>query len=449
MPTQTTNYHLEKLNGESFASDGYKFTLSDRDLIDALLKLGAETHHHTGLSSASSNPTVAPNPALSATGGTLPAGNTAYYDYTWVDANGLETAPSPVASMALPAQCATPAAPTLTFSNASGTLTAGTYLYLLTAYTGTSTEETTGSVAASITTGAIGEIVVHFPALPSGATGFNIYRFAPGGNSYMFMVTVPVSGGAPTTWTDDGTVAANCNRFPSSTNTTNSTNSVVVSLPVAIPSGFTWKLYRTFDNTNWSNSLLASITTAATTYTDTGASSLAGQPPTASELVGTPTKILLTGGAEVQGILPLSMIEGGGGGGGGGGPTDFAVEFSFPGTLAVTTGVSTWVCPFATATIVSATCTLGRGSTPASTAVVADVLKGSGVNPTYGSIYSGASPNPKPQVPVGQQIGTPAVPNITSMVAGDSLTTSITQTGGGATPTDHDLTIVVKLQVSG
>ena len=31
-----------------------------------------------------------------------------------------------------------------------------------------------------------------------------------------------------------------------------------------------------------------------------------------------------------------------------GGPTDYAVEINYPGTLAVTTGVSTWVCPFST-----------------------------------------------------------------------------------------------------
>ena len=448
MPTQTTNYHLEKLQaGEPFSSDGQKYTTSDRDQIDRILKLGAETHHHTGLSAASNNPTVAPNPSLSLTGGTLPAGNTAYYKYTWVDPTGLETAPSPVASMALPAQCVTPGAPTLSFSSSTGTLTAGPYLYLLTAYTGTSTEETVGSTAGSITTTGTGEIIVTFPTLPSGATGFNIYRFAPGGNSYMYMVTVPISGGSPTSWTDNGSVAANCNRFPPGSNTTNSTSSVTVSLPVAIPATFTWNLYRTFDNTNWTNSLLASITTTATTYTDIGAATLTGQYPAASQLVGTPTKILLTGGAEVQGLLPSSMIAGGGGGGGG--STDFAVEFSYPGNLAITTGVATWVCPFSTATIVSVTCTLGRGSIPASTAVIADVFKGSGVNPSYGSIYSGASPNFKPQIPVGQQIGIPAPPNVTSLVAGDSLTSSILQVGGGATPTDHDLTIVVSLQVSG
>lgn len=312
MVAQTPNYHLEQLrDSDPLSTDDYKFTYSDRALIDRLLKLGAETHHHTGVSAASLNPTSAPTLSDSTSGGTIAAGVTAYYEYTWVDGNGLETAPSPFSSVAMPAQCATPSAPTLTFSSSSGTLTAGSYLYLLTAYTGSSTAETLPSLAASITTVATGEIVVHFPALPSGADGFNIYRFAPGGNSYLYMVTVAVSGGTPTSWTDDGSVGANCNRFPPGANTTNSTNSVLVTLPTAIPSGYTWNLYRTYDNTNWNGSLLASVTSGATTYTDTGAATTSGAPPTASLLVGTPTKILLTGGAEVQGTLPASMVEGG------------------------------------------------------------------------------------------------------------------------------------------
>lgn len=439
MPTQTQNYHLEKLAaGEPFSSDGQKYTTTDRDLMDRLLKQGAESHHHTGITAASLNPTTLPSVGLSLTGGALPGGSTAFYAYTWVDPNGLETAPSPAASVSLPAPVATPSAPSLTSSGSAGTLVAGAYLYLVTAYTGSSTSETLPSLAATITTAVTGEIIVHFPTLPSGASGWNVYRFAPGGDSFLFMVTVPVTSGLPTTWTDDGSVGANCNRFPPSANTTNSTSSVLVTLPVPIPAGYTWNLFRTFDNSNWSNSLLASIVTTATTYTDVGAATSGFQPPPTSQLIGTPTKVLLTNGAEVQGVLPATNIA-----------SAYALEFSYPGTLAITTGVSTWVCPFASAIIVSATCILGRGSHPASTAVIGDILKGSGATPTYVSIYSGATPNPKPQVGVGLQRGLPAPPNVTSLVAGDSLTSAITQAGGGATPTDHDLTIVVYLQVTG
>jgi hypothetical protein len=124
----------------------------------------------------------------------------------------------------------------------------------------------------------------------------------------------------------------------------------------------------------------------------------------------------------------------------------FAVDFEFPGPLSVTTGKMVWTSPFPSATILSARCSLGRGSAPASQPVIADVLISSNTTtPTYSSIYSGATPNPKPQVAVGLQIGTPAPPNITALGLGYSLSVDIDQVGGGATPTDHDLIVTVLL----
>lgn len=443
MPSYTQRYHLEKLaNGEPFSSDGQKYTLADRDTIDRVMQVGAETHHHTGVNAASQNPTTPPSLSQSLTGGTLPASKTAYYEYTWVDPNGFETAPSPAASVTLPSPISTPGAPTLGTA-VGGTLPAGTYRYLVTAYVGSSTSETLASLSASITTSSTGSIVVNFPTLPSGASGFNIYRFPPGGSAFLFMATVPVTGGTPTSWTDNGSVGANCNRFPPSSNTTNSTNSVVVTLPVSIPTGFTWNLYRSYSSTDWTSTLIASITTGGTSYTDVGATAQSYAPPASSMLLSTPPKVLLTNGAEVQGQLPASMVDMASS------PSvPFAVTFNFGGYLSPTTGISTWRCPFGSATIVSAACSLGRGSVPASQPVIADVLKGTGVNPSYVSIYSGATPNPKPQVPVGHQVGAAAPPNITTLAVGDTLSVDIDQSGGGATPTDHDLTITVYLLVT-
>lgn len=443
MASQTQTFHLEKLEtGESFSTDGQKYTKEDRDTIDRVLNVGAQAHHHTGLSPATINPSIAPSLVQSATGGTLPGSKTVYYEYTWVDAFGFETAPSPIGSQTLPALVATPGSPALS-ATGGGALIAGPYLYLLTAYTGSSASETPASLASAITTVSTGSIVVTFPVTPAGATGFNVYRFTPGGALFLFVTSVDVSGGSPpTSWTDDGSLAGNFNRFPPTINTTNSTNKVTVTLPSAIPVGYTWNVYRSFSSTIWLSTLLTNPGVASS-YVDTGAATLQQNPPTTSNLLGTPAKVLLTDGAEVQGILPISMVGGGVGAG-----TPFAVTFAFPGTLSSTTGKSVWVSPFDSAVILSAEAALGRSSAPASQQVITDVLKGSGATPTYTSIYSGATPNPKPKIPVGMQIGSSAPPNITTLNLGDSLSCDINQAGGGATPTDHDLTITVYLLVT-
>jgi hypothetical protein len=439
MASYTTHYHLLELNpgtdaADTFSLDGYKFTSRDRAIIDALSYLGAEAHHHTGLSAASNNPASGPGLVLSSSGGSLAAGTTYYYEYTYVDPNGLETAPSPTANVTTASPVATPNAPSLSFSSSAGTLPAGSYLYCLTAYTGVSLDETLAGLSAAITTGATGEIIVTFPAMPGGGNGWNIYRFDPSGSQFLYVTSIAAG---PSSWTDNGSIASNCNRTVPVANTTNSASSVTATV-LAPPAGYTWNLYRTTNTGDWGNTLISSgLTSSTLSFVDTGAAAGAGTPPTASEVPGTPSKVLLTGGAEVQGLLPPSMID-----------LSTAqifpdtVSFTFYGFLAPTTGTFVWVCPFASATIVEAQAALGRGSVPASQAVIVDVLKGTGVNPSYSTIYTS---NPKPQIAVGKQIGAKAVPNITTLSVGDSLSVDIDQAGGGATPTDHDLTVTIWL----
>jgi hypothetical protein len=432
MPNFTPNYHLEQLDGTSgdtFSANGYKYTFNDRKVIDALLYLGAETHHHTGLSRVSNNPASAPTLALSTTGGTLPGGSSVYYEYSFVDPNGLESAPSPVASVSTPAQIATPGTPTGVFSSAAGTLTNGSYYYIISAYQTSSTVETLPSLAAAIAVPSTGEVNLTFPTLPAGATGYNVYKMAPGSVQYLFLAST-----TSTTYTDNGSVAVNCNRTLPTSNTTSATASVVVTRTASLPAGYTWNLYRTFTAGSWGGTQIASGQTGST-FTDTGQTAASYTPPTQSQIPGTPPKVDLT--SEVQNRLPATNIQ-----------APFAITFAFAGTLSVTTGSSVWTSPFTNATIVSAQCSLGRGSYPASTPVIADVLISSNAaTPTYSSIYSGATPNPKPQVPVGLQIGSPASPNITSLGFGESLSVDIDQVGGGATPTDHDLTVTVYLLI--
>jgi hypothetical protein len=102
-----------------------------------------------------------------------------------------------------------------------------------------------------------------------------------------------------------------------------------------------------------------------------------------------------------------------------------------------------WTCDFTSATIVGVRASLGRGYHPASQPVIVDVKKGSGLSPTYTSIFSGAFP----EVLVGNQIGAVQTPAVTTLAKGDSLVCDITQSGGGATPTDGYLTVNVELLV--
>lgn len=444
----TAHYGLRKLNtNEPFSTNGQQFTLADRDEIDRLLYMGAQGHHHNGAGISQANPNAAGTIQVG-TSGTIPAGLTANYEYTWVDSNGFETAPSPIASTTLPAQLPTLGAPALVPDTSTGTLPPGPYFYALTAYTNNvNTQETALGVMGTATLSSNGNITINFPTLPAGTTGVNIYRRDPAGTNFLYITSVPISGGTPTSFQDTGSIAENCNRFGPNTNTSNGNNSITFTLPVAVPAGFTWNLYRSFNVSDWSSSLLASITqtsggSVVTSFVDTGIATQGTQPPVSTELISSPSKVLMTGGAEVQGLLPASMID----------FTNanlfpFAVSFAFAGSVVPTTGTTCWVNPFPNAVIVSAQASLGRSSSPASQPVIADVLKGTGQNPTYTSIYSGATPNPKPQVNVGKQVGNAAPPNITSLAAGDSLSVDIDQAGGGATPTDHDLTVTIYLLV--
>lgn len=451
MPATTSHYQLVKLfPGDSFDYNGQQYTGPDRDTIDRVLYLGAQAHHHDGSAATSQDPTSPPALVLDQSAGYLPAGARVTYLYTYVDPTGAETAPSPQAYLDLPIPTDAPVGPVLTANPGGGSLQPGGYFYELSAYSGSNTNETPVSPPSYVTLTSTGSIDATLPALPSGADGFNVYRLAPAEASYVYLASVDMTApNPPTDYTDDGTDVENPNRLAPTANTTQAQNNITVTLNDPPPTGWTWRLYRTLVSGQWTSSLLAQIAALddngalIVVYQDLGLSTSIGNPPPASVTLGSPDKINLTNGAEVQGLLPQSMIEGGIGST----PLPFAVTFAFTGTLSAVTGVSCWVCPFQAATIDTVVCSLGRGSTPNAQAVVTDILKGSGTLPTYSSIYSGATPNPHPVVTVGAQIGAPAPPNITDLAAGDSLSVDILQSGGG-TGTDHDLTVTIQLSVT-
>lgn len=442
MAGSTSNYGLQKLGaGDSFATNGYKYTDADREQIDNLLKLGAETHHHTG-EAASSYSLTAPTLTLSATGGVLPAGARIWYTYTYVDANGHETGQSVEDYVDTAAPVSNPAAPTLTSIATTGTLIPGNYYYVLSAYTGSSANETQATNPNYITVPAgtnTNKVTLTLPTLPSGATGFNIYRLKPGSSGYFWLAST-TSG----SYVDNGSVTDDCNRVLPTRNTTNATNKVTVALPGAVPADTTWKIYRTTNDGVWSNTFLKWVTEEtfdgsgiiAPSYLDVGTATSLGDPPSTSQLVGSPDKLLLTDGSEVQGGLPMGLTA-----------FPFAETWGFFGTLEITVGTSVWVCPFPAATILFCKAALGRGYAPASTSVICDVNKGTGATPTYTTIYTTQSN--RPSIGVGRQIGAKTYPDVKTLVEGDSLSVDIDQIGGGATRTDKDLTVTVYMIAHG
>jgi hypothetical protein len=438
MAEETSHYGLEKLTaGEKFRDKGYKYTNADRDLIDLLLYIGAEGHTHTGAAAEDVSPLVEPSLTLQTTGGTIPAGTRVFYKYTLVDANGLESGPSPEAEIDTPVAINEPGAPALATSTTGGTLLAGNYYYVLSAFVTASTQETQARHPTYITvppTTNTNTVTLTMPSGPSGATGFNIYRRKPGGSQYLYLDSVLA---AQTSYTDTGAVAEDCNRVLPTRNNTNSLNSVLVALPGATPAleaGYSWRVYRTYVSSIYDTSLLEHVIDGEVTYEDVGNATTYGEPPGVSLAVGSPSKIDLE--SETTGSLPMGLT---------GHP--FVVTFSYPGTLTAAVGENVWVCEFPAATIIGCRASLGAGSAPQATAVLVDVNKGTGATPTYTTIYTTQAN--RPYIPVGHQRGPRTDPNTRGLVVGDSLTVDVDQAGGGASPTDENLTVNIYLIAHG
>lgn len=439
----TAHYGLAKLRaGESMAQNSYQFTDADRVIIDSLLYVGAESHHHTGAAATGASPTIAPSLSLNSTVGSLPGGTRISYKYALISPQGLESAGSPESFVTTPAQITVPLAPVVTVgATTGGTLAAGQYYYALSAYKPVHTNETPATNVGYLTvpTGSTNQIKVTYPTLPVGATGWNVYRKKPGESDYFYLATVAAG---PLFYTDTGSVAADCDRRRPTVNGTNGANRVTATLPAALPGvGWTWKLYRTVVTNSYINSLLHHVVeetsegsgVIVTNYVDSGGGTYSGQPQAQSHLIGDAPKVIFTSGAEVTGRLPLANVQ----------AFPFEVTFIFLGPMVTQQGTNVWICEFTRATIIGVRCALGRGYMPASVALVADVNKGTGVTPTYTSIFTNTST--RPTIPVANQIGARAVPQIISLLTGDSLTCDVITPGGGATPTDRDLTITITM----
>lgn len=438
----TDHYGFTRLvAGENFQQDGYKYTSEDRDLIDRLLYLGAESHRHTGAAGDPETPGVL-GVSVNTTAGSLPAGSRIYYKHTLVDSDGFESAPSDEVFVDTLGPVAEPSAPILTVQSTGGSLLPGQYYYVLTAHTAVNTNETKALHPTYITVPlgtATNTITLTLPTRPAGASGFNIYRKKPGSSRYDFLA----STASISTYVDDGSVEEDCNRVVPARNSTNSTNSVVANIGT-VPVGYTWKLYRTLMAGFYDGSLLHHVVEETSegsgiitgTYLDLGLGTLAGKPPTTSQIVNAPPQVDLE--SEVQGRLAMGRVS----------AFPFVATFHFPGPLVLINGTALLPIEFPQATIIGVRASLGRGYAPSAADVIVDVeLLRFGATPSEGTIFTDQATRPK--VLVGQTVGARVVPQITELVAGDALACNIEQVGGGATPTDRDLTVNILMYTYG
>jgi len=452
MASKTLNYGLTKLApGDSLSANGYAFVDSDRDRIDGLLALGRE-HEHTGSAVSIADPTLAPTLVLDTASGALTAGQTWRYRYSYVDQFGSETTASPEATLATAAPVVSPGGVSLSSVTTGGSLAGGLYNYALTAYVDTSSRETRrGTVTAiSMAFATITNIItLALPSLPSGATGFNVYRRAPGEANYNFLASVDMSVATPPTeYIDNGTINPNCDRHPPISNSTNSQNNITVTLPGAtpvVPAGATWRIYRSKTAGVWEATDLVSVTetvsdldpTVVTSYIDVGTPTGFKTAPEVSQIVGQPDKITLTNAANVDGYLPPGLLT-----------IPYTITWQQKGTVIIDQALDMWRCPFDNAEIQEIAITLGDPSyAAASQYIITDVNYYSTNQATPGWTTVFTTQANRPEIPITEWFGLVTTPDVIALTKGDLLNWDIDQDGGGATPTDFDLTITILLHV--
>lgn len=307
---ETTHFGLTRYGaGEPVSKNGFAVSDSNLSTIDKLL-YAALNHTHTG-DPALGNPTDPPTMLAVSTGGTLPAGTTYYYRTTFVDQWGLETAASPEGSVTTPSPISAPVAPLAVVETSSGTVTPGVYSYLIAyvdAYGGTTTPSPLS--AAQVLGGVTNRIRLGLPTLPTGAVSINIYRSRPGQSSFYYL------GNSATTSFYDSGAAEDQTVVAPTTNTTNASNSIQVTIPLAfIPEGcFSWKIYRAVSSGGYDGKSLVhwvvegasdTDTTPRVMWTDTGSALQAGFPPDSN---ASATSGILLSYANIQGAVPLAAM---------------------------------------------------------------------------------------------------------------------------------------------
>lgn len=310
---ETTHFGFTRVGqGEQLSKNSYAALDADRVQLDALLNAIVD-HEHSG-EAALTGPTSAPTLTANTSGGALPAGTTFYYKVSYLDRYGLETSASPESSVTTASGSSAPTGPALTHLTTGGSLSAGTYSYVIT-FEDLEGGETTSSAPTSLKIAATScngtcQIQIDLPTPPAETPCINIYRQEPGQSRHYFLAKITV-----TQYFDDGAVDEDQSRTPPLSNSTASTNSVDIDLVDPLPDeAFGWKIYRAqAPGAYGQSSLVHKVTETVSetggaiveTWTDVNDPLSAGSPRN--------TDGTLSGGQIVQldqitGTLPLSSI---------------------------------------------------------------------------------------------------------------------------------------------
>jgi hypothetical protein len=413
----------------------YKFSDGDRVLLDQLLRVAVEDHTHT----AQSISVVAPDVALLRVGsgdGAIPPNLAVYYRYTIVDARGQATIASATANTYTPVPATAPGyGPRL--STITGFMEAGGYLYACSACTFESSQETIVGPTTAGTLTNYGGWRLDLPPMPTGGHFFNVYRKGPRETELKFLATLAASDRV---FFDDGTLDTNRLRSAPQANTTYRANSIEVSLPgtfVAPTDSWTWKLFRTYDPTNWENSLLDWIG-PDNVYIDDGRATRAGYPPSTTSAVGGAPKIDIN--TDTVGEPPESAASG------------VTRQINFNADL-VQAGVGDWywICEYEHAELQSMWATVNRTNPPTlqDCTIGLDLLRAG--EDTWSPLLRLSLDPLVSTVRVGQTIGerTALVLHEPSgyLMPGDKLRLHVYDAGYEPEVTDHDLTLAVTLRV--
>lgn len=323
----TTNFGFKKFPPGAITDDGNQFTSKDRDIMDALFFKLFNHNHGEDDQDVLEGPTqlIFPDTALG-TAGTLPGGRTYYYKFSYVDESGNETQASSAAPVSTPTPLTPPPVPSVAVVATGGTLVPGTYRYALSYYQGATLQTpATNVVVVTVPPGTnTNQVTLTFATPPDEADGWKVYRRDPTESDFWLLATV---ADTETSYTDDGTTNADCTKRKPSTNTTNSANSITVSIPASeLPLDSrvkAWRLYRTETSGFYpTNSLVTTVTETTTegggdlvtSYVDAGAALGVGIPlqqtaipPTIPQIDG--SAISATGGHIPAGAAPLGLAQ--------------------------------------------------------------------------------------------------------------------------------------------
>jgi len=245
------------------------------DHLDRLLQQMMQ-HRHNSVSGLDTTPPAAPAVEQLSSSGALPSGTTIYYRASVLDPDtGFESRASLSTWVTTSPALAIPnlTAEDIEVDATGGEMPAGVYVYSLSAWAGAPGFETVCGTPVVLqlpeSDGNLQKVSISFPALPAGATGFNLYRKHHGSPEGWRVVSL--TGEQSTPYVDDEldqivmppTAQPRANR-------SGYKRKVRVTRPTDVDPGATWRIYRTFheEDGGWISSLIGE--TDAATFDDAG-----------------------------------------------------------------------------------------------------------------------------------------------------------------------------------